>query len=137
MKEILQRFSQRPEQQNNLLAEIEPLIDRDGIKQWRDQVFRIGVEDKILNYITEFQAESQVHPHLVTGISARAALQLLLASRVNAGSMGRDFVTPDDVKGIAPAVLRHRLLLKPDAEFEGMTAEDLLHQIFEKLPVPK
>ena len=63
--------------------------------------------------------------------------ELLSAARVRAATEGRDFVTPDDVKGLAPAVLRHRLMLHPDAELEGVTPDDCIDSVLREAPVPK
>ena len=67
----------------------------------------------------------------------RASIGLLMIARARAASEGRDFVTPDDVKTFAPAVLRHRLLLHPDAELEGTTADDCVESILREAPVPR
>lgn len=137
MREILDRFSAGPNRQNELLEELPTLIQAEELQEERRKVFEVKTDDKVLDYVTAFQFESQNHPHLITGISARAALCLLAAARTNASTQGRDFVTPDDVKDMAAPVLRHRLILKPDAQFEGMTSEQIMDEIFRKLTVPR
>ena len=74
---------------------------------------------------------------LVLGVSPRGGLGLLLVARAHAASQGRPFVTAQDVKALAPAVLAHRLVLQPDAELQGHSAEDLVETLLASVPVPQ
>jgi MoxR-like ATPase len=76
-------------------------------------------------------------PQLAFGASPRAASMIAMASRAWAALMGRDFVIPDDVKAIAVAALRHRVVLAPGAEIEGLTTEAVVRQILEQVPAPR
>ena len=114
-----------------------PLISAADLDRYRELLFTVKIDEKIVQYVTSLHAESQTHPSLLAGLSARAGLHVLTAARASAAVSGRDFVTPDDVRGISFAVLAHRLFLKPDAEFEGLTKKNLLDQIFDRVPVPK
>jgi MoxR-like ATPase len=98
---------------------------------------KVIVEPKVIAYITEIVAKTRSWQSVSVGSSPRGSVNLLLASRVLAACRGRDFVTPDDIKEIAPWVLRHRLRLRPEAEIEGVTADDVVAQILETVPVPK
>ena len=71
------------------------------------------------------------------GASPRGSVNLFLSSRTLAACRGRDFVTPDDIKEIAPWVLRHRILLRPEAEIEGMTSDQVVEQVLESVEVPR
>jgi len=97
----------------------------------------IQVEEAILDYVTAIVTSTRRHRALQTGVSPRAAVALARAARAQAAVSGRGYVIPDDVKGMAPAVLRHRVILQPDAELEGTTAEDCIGEILRDVTVPK
>lgn len=95
------------------------------------------VEPKVVAYMTEIVSKTRSWHSVSVGSSPRGSVNLLLASRVLSACRGRDFVTPDDVKEVAPWVLRHRLRLKPEAEIEGATADQVVQQILDTVPVPR
>jgi MoxR-like ATPase len=97
----------------------------------------VAVDDGILDYITDIIGRTRVQRSIYLGASPRASIALLTTARVCAASDGRSFVIPDDVKRLAPAVLRHRVVLHPDAEIEGMTTDDCVESILREAPVPK
>jgi MoxR-like ATPase len=97
----------------------------------------VKVEEGILDYITDIVARTRSHRSIYLGASPRASIALLAASRALAASSGREFVVPDDVKALAPGVLRHRLVLHPDAEIEGVSPDDCLEGILREAKVPK
>jgi MoxR-like ATPase len=97
----------------------------------------VGVSDDVITYITDIVARTRGHRSIYLGASPRASIALLTVGRARAAALGREFVTPDDVKWLAPAVLRHRLVLHPDAEIEGTTADDCIAAILREAPVPK
>ena len=96
----------------------------------------VKVGDEVLNYIINLVEESRKHPMVRLGGSPRAAISLLLSAKAYALMNGRLYVTPDDVKYVAKPVLRHRILLKPEAEFEGITADKIIDDILRKVEVP-
>jgi MoxR-like ATPase len=98
---------------------------------------QVTVEDGILKYIADINAASRRSPDLVLGASARAATHVLLACKTLAALQGRDFVTPDDVKFIVPPVFRHRILLKPEAEIEGLNADAVIQRLLGNVEVPR
>jgi MoxR-like ATPase len=100
-------------------------------------VGQVRVAPEIVAYITDVVSRTRAHSSVYLGASPRASIGLLIASRTRALVAGRDFVIPDDVKGFAPCVLRHRLLLQPDAELEGVTSDDVIESILREAPVPK
>ena len=79
----------------------------------------------------------QAMPEVQYGASVRGALGLLHASKAIAAFEDRDYVTPDDVKSVAPAVLRHRVVLKPEAELDGIRPDDVVQRILGTVPVPR
>ncbi len=103
----------------------------------RQAAGHITVTEEMFRYIASITRMTRDNPHLVLGASPRACVMLLEASKVLAALRGRDFVTPDDVKAIAPAVLRHRLILRPEADIEGLTADDVIASILAAVPVPR
>ncbi len=102
----------------------------------RQLLSRIRVDDGIVKYIADIVTRSRRHPSVYLGASPRGSIGLLALARALAASEGRNFVIPDDVKLVAPAVLRHRLLLHPDAEIEGISADDCVDQILREAKVP-
>ena len=96
----------------------------------------VRVASEIVDYITDIVQRTRKHPALTLGASPRASIALLCVARARALWEGRDFVTPDDVKSYAHAVLRHRLLLQPDAELEGTTADQCIDGILRDTVVP-
>ena len=102
-----------------------------------EQVVLVGVAPELVAYITDIVSRTRAHAAVYLGASPRASIGLLTSGRVRAAAEGRDFVTPDDVKALAPCVLRHRLMLQPDAELEGMSPDDVIDSILKEAPVPK
>jgi MoxR-like ATPase len=97
----------------------------------------IVVAGEILDYITDIVGRTRTHRSIQLGASPRASIALLQSARVLAASQGRDFVIPDDVKALASPVLRHRLMLHPDAEIEGVSADECIAGILREATVPK
>lgn len=87
-------------------------------------------------YLVDLAAATRSHPDLVLGLSPRGTLGLQQAARALAAATGRDYVIPDDVKQLAPAVVPHRLVLTAEARLSGITALGVLHDLLDGLPVP-
>jgi MoxR-like ATPase len=96
----------------------------------------IRVEDSLLEYIADIVGRTRSHRSLYFGASPRASIALLAGAQAHAASAGRDFVIPDDVKALAPAAIRHRVGLQPDAEIEGVSADDCVAEILREVRVP-
>jgi MoxR-like ATPase len=94
------------------------------------------VNPDIIEYVMDLVEATRKHDDIVLGASPRAARQLIEAARGRAAVLGRTFVTPDDVKHMARYVLRHRLVLRPEAELAGRTPEDLVHDLLQQITVP-
>jgi MoxR-like ATPase len=97
----------------------------------------VRVEESILDYITEIVGRTRGHRSLVFGASPRASIALLFVAQGRAAMQGRDFVVPDDVKALAPPVLRHRIGVHPDAEIEGVSSDQCIEEILREVRVPK
>jgi MoxR-like ATPase len=118
------------------LAELSPVVDGPGLGRLRATVRAIAVDEAVLAYVVAVVRASRDHLAVQVGASPRAGLALLAAAKAQAAIEARGFVTPDDVKRWAPAVLRHRLVLAPGAELGGATGEEVVAQLLAAVPVP-
>lgn len=116
---------------------LSPVVTSDQVVQIQQAVVQVIAEPSIINYITALVARTRTWPTIEVGASPRASVNLLLAGRALAACNGRNYIVPDDIKQLAPWVLRHRLRLKPDAEIEGVTAETVIQDIIEGVEAPK
>jgi MoxR-like ATPase len=96
----------------------------------------VRVDDSLLEYIADIVGRTRGHRSLYFGASPRASIALLAGAQARAVSAGRDFAIPDDVKALAPAAIRHRVGLQPDAEIEGVSADDCVAEILREVRVP-
>ncbi len=116
---------------------IESVIDSASLQECQKEIQTVTVEDSIFNYIVGLAEASRNSDELVLGGSPRASIALLLASKTYAALQGRDYILPDDVKLLAPHVYRHRILLKPDAEIEGLTPDDVIDRLLAEAEIPR
>ncbi|HKC71891.1 MAG TPA: MoxR family ATPase [Terriglobales bacterium] len=112
-------------------------VGAEALREARAAVSSVQVEPGIFRYVSELVRRSRDWPSLSLGASPRAGLSLLLAAKAIAAMEGRDYLVPDDVKQIAPAVLRHRVVLKPEADLEGVSAEQVMRDLLAAVEVPK
>jgi MoxR-like ATPase len=112
-------------------------IDLSLLTAARAEVARVRVEPALYQYLVSVIRRTRDWPALSLGASPRAAIGLFFVARALAGMEGRDFLIPDDIKAAAPAVLRHRLMLKPEADLEGLTADSVVSEILAAVEVPK
>ena len=110
--------------------------DSRGIAEMMEVARTAHAADSLRRYIVDVGEATRTHPDLYLGASPRASIMLLRASRAHAAAWGRDFVTPDDVKTLAPAVLSHRVILSADAAMSGKTVSGVLSNILEEVSVP-
>lgn len=116
---------------------LEPVLDAADVAAIQQAVKQVIVEEKILNYIVGIVSTARTWGSVTVGPSPRAGVNMLIAARTLAACRGRDFVTPDDIKELAPWVLRHRLRLRPEAEIEGTTADETIRQIMDSVEAPR
>jgi MoxR-like ATPase len=109
----------------------------EGLEAMHEYACKVQVRDEVTAYMVDLVRRTRSDAHLELGASPRASISLLRASQVVAAAAGRDFVTPDDVKSIARPVLRHRVMLHPDAELQGISVEDRIEEILRSAPVPR
>jgi MoxR-like ATPase len=117
--------------------EVNAVLTAEEIRSYRETIQHIHVEGNLLSYVGQLIHETRNSPALFLGASPRASLAILTGSKAFAALNGRDFVTPEDIKLIALPVLRHRVILTPEKEMEGVTADDVVKQIVDKVEVPR
>ena len=106
------------------------------VQQIQEKVTAIYLSDAILRFITSLVRATRTHPDILLGSSPRGSLALMQASRAYALICGRDFVTPDDVKLLAPCVLGHRCTIKTEAQVESRTVGTVIEEVLRNVPVP-
>lgn len=118
-------------------VQITPLQDRTVIQQCRREVSQMRMEPGVQKYVVEIVRRTRSHPTILYGASPRASVALLLCSKALAAIRGRDFPTPDDIRDVAPPVLRHRLAMRAEAELDGATADAVISDILKTVEVPR
>jgi len=116
---------------------VTPVVGRAELLAARDALDGVVVDDGVIGYVAAIVRATREDPVVALGASPRAGVSLLVAAKAYALLDGRAFVTPDDVKGAAPACLRHRITLQPEAEIEGATADSALDDVLAAVPVPR
>ncbi|MCD6301108.1 MAG: MoxR family ATPase [Staphylothermus sp.] len=115
---------------------VEPVASATDIQIIQSMIQNVTVSEEILDYILNIVKATREHQHVKLGGSPRASISLLLTSKAFALINGRSYVVPDDVKFMAKPVLRHRIIIKPEAEFEEITPDQVIDEILTKIPVP-
>ncbi|BBY86257.1 AAA family ATPase [Mycolicibacterium tokaiense] len=119
------------------LSAIRPVAGIDDLRAGREAAARVLVADEVLGYIVDIVGATRHSPALQLGVSPRGSTALLGTARAWAWLSGRNYLTPDDVKAMARATLRHRIALRPEAELEGATPDGVLDGILASVPVPR
>jgi MoxR-like ATPase len=133
---ILTRYGEGFEADRTETYGVSPVIDAKGLEHLRASVDTVRVEPRITGYITAIVRATREAASLTLGASPRAGVALFKAARAVALLEGRDYVIPDDVKRLAPAILRHRVSVAPELELEGVTADQALKAILERIEAP-
>jgi MoxR-like ATPase len=116
---------------------ISQVVDAAGLAAMRHAVRRVRVEEALVQYVTAVVRATRDAPALTLGASPRASVALLKMAQASALIDGREYVVPDDVKSLAKAVLRHRVIVAPELELEGVTADDALGTLIERIEAPR
>jgi len=116
---------------------LEAIATVEQILTARTEVKAVEVKDAIMDYLLELVKRSRQHPDLSLGASPRSAVAWLQATKAHAWLEGRNFVTPDDVKAIALPLLRHRLILRPEAQLDGLVIDNVINSLLNQVPVPR
>lgn len=132
---LLRRFNHQT--QNVLFDSLEAAITTEKLASLRETVRMVGIEDHLLKFIADLVHATRNHKMIELGGSPRASLALMNAAKAMAAISGRDFVIPEDIKAVGLPVLRHRIILTPDAEMEGVTEDEILNKLFSGVEVPR
>jgi MoxR-like ATPase len=135
--EVLRRYHDGFDAHDLANAGLSPVVAPEQLVQIRAAIRDVQVEEGILNYIAAIVEATRRTPDLALGASTRAAVAPLLASKTLAGLRGRDYVSPDDVKTLVPPTLRHRVVLRPEAEIEGLDSDAVFRRLLAQVEVPR
>jgi len=119
------------------LDDLQSIVTVEQCLQAQREVRAINVQESIIDYLLALVERTRRHPDLLLGASPRAAVAWLLASKAAAWLAEREFVTPDDIKTVAPPLLRHRLILRPEAQLDGVSIESVIQALLSQVPVPR
>jgi len=123
--------------QTNEISNIEPVTGTREFLACREEIEAVKVDESIFNYILSIVETTRRISSVAIGASPRGSIALLLNSKVYAAINGRDFITPDDVRELAAPVLRHRIILKPEAEIDGVKPDKVIENILSQVKVPR
>lgn len=135
--EVLRRYHRGFDAHDLSAAKLQAILTPERVAQIRQLIRQVTVEEGILTYIAQVAAASRQSPDITLGASTRASTHVLLAAKTFAALQGRNFVTPDDIKFVVLPVYRHRLLLKPEAEIEGLDADAVVQRLLNQVEVPR
>src|ERR1035437_9202177 len=136
-EEVTILTNQHAQTQTALLDNVSKILSAQQIAQYRQTIHSIIIEPKLVEFIAKIVNETRNNPSLYLGASPRASLAILRSSKANAAIKGRDFVTPEDIVEMAGPVMRHRIILTPEKEMEGVTADELIESIIKNIEVPR
>ena len=128
---------QQGKTQNQLLQNANKVLNASSIAKYREVVQNVSIEPKLIEYIAALINETRNNPSLYLGASTRASLALMKAAKAAAAMKSRNFVIPEDIQSMAPHVLRHRIMLTPEKEMEGIAPDDLIETIIKGTEIPR
>jgi MoxR-like ATPase len=135
--EVLRRYHTGFDARHLEQAGLDARITPETLQRCRAETQQVGVEPSLLKYISDIAVESRRAPDLILGGSTRASISLLLAAKTWAAMQGHDFVLPDDIKFLVKPVYRHRIILRPEAEIEGLSPDGAVERILTRVEVPR
>jgi len=121
----------------NVFEDINSVLTANDIEAIRNTIKQIIIDEKLIKFITSITTTTRNYKSIYLGASPRASIALMNASKAIAAMNGRDFVTPEDVVYVAPYVLRHRVILTPEKEMEGISANEVIQQIIQQIEIPR
>lgn len=136
-EEIMILTAQHTQSQNALIDQVDKVLSAEQIATFRQTILGIMIEPNLIEFIARIVNETRTNQSLYLGASPRASLAIMRAAKANAGLKGRDFVTPDDIIEMTAPVMRHRIILTPEKEMEGLTPDELIESIISKIDVPR
>lgn len=132
---ILQNVHANPHQMD--LIKVQAILKKEEIRALRETVSTILVEEHLFKYIAQIVGSTRQNPSLYLGASPRASIAILKAAKACACINGRDFVSPNDIKYVSAPVLRHRVVLTPEKEMEGVSIDTVIQQLVDKIDIPR
>ena len=135
--EVLRRYHRGFDAHHLDATNMQPVIQSEEWPILRQEIQAVTVEDGILHYIAQLSNASRRSPDLILGGSPRASITLLLAAKTYVALQGRSYVTPDDIKHVLPPTYRHRVILRPEAEIEGLDADAVIRRFASGVDVPR
>ncbi|WP_380167518.1 AAA family ATPase [Jannaschia sp. R86511] len=135
--EVLHRHAHGFDPRDLAAAGLQQVAGPEDLKAGQEAVARVQVGREVLAYVVDIARATRTSPSLSLGVSPRGSTALMSTARAWAWLTGRDYVTPDDVKAMARATLRHRVQLRPEAELEGVSVESVLDSVLASTPVPR
>lgn len=136
-KAILGHYAAGRNPHRHVGFEVQSVLTAAEVLDIQQSVAQVIIEEKLVSYIVDIIDRTRNWPTVSVGASPRGGVNLLVAARTLAACRGRDFVTPDDIKELAPWVLRHRILLRPDIEIEGTGPDEVIREILDTVEVPR
>lgn len=118
-------------------SDVQPVVDHAGLVAMRTEVNAVRIDEPILHYIYSIVAKSRESFEIQFGASPRAGLAMIACSKALAAMRARNFVTPDDVKELSVAILRHRVALRADIDTQGISVDEVLTDLVNSIPVPR
>lgn len=133
--QILSQFHQLANTQP--LDLVKPALRGEQVTRLREKIKTLVIEEKLLQFIGKLIHQTRNHKSIYLGASPRASLAVMNASKAVAAMQGRDFVTPEDILSVTGPVLRHRIILSPDKEMEGVSEDEVIRQIVQSMDIPR
>jgi MoxR-like ATPase len=135
--QLLRRVHQGFDPIHHQADSVEVCVTPDELSKCREEILAVRAEDAVIGYVGDVIRATRDNPSLILGCSPRASVMVLLAAKTFAAISGRDFLIPDDVKAVAVPALRHRVILRPEADIEGRSASDVIEGVLAEVPVPR
>ncbi|NHM33278.1 AAA family ATPase [Neobacillus terrae] len=129
--EVLNRAQKVPP-----IEDLTPVIDLEGLRAIQTEIKEVYVDSSVKRYIVDIAYGTRHHGSVYLGASPRGSIALMKAAQAYSFMRGRDYVLPDDIQYLAPFVFAHRIILKSEAKFEGITAEEVISRVIARVPVP-
>ncbi|MBT2694043.1 MoxR family ATPase [Bacillus sp. ISL-55] len=123
-------------QRNLPIEDLQPVVSLEDLRELQQSIKEVVVDDTLKRYIVELANRTRGHSSVYLGVSPRGSIALMKAAQAYAFIYGRDYVIPDDIQYLAPFVFAHRIILKSEARFEGITTEDVVNRVLARVPVP-
>ena len=138
LEEEIQIIKQQHQSEGRLLStHLSPVLSKSDLLFFREQVRNLIIDDQLLEYVAKIVHATRSNSSLYMGASPRASLAIVKSAKAVAAMSGRDFVIPEDIIYVAPSVLRHRIMLTPDKEMEGVQADEVVEQLMQTIEVPR